>query len=173
MGFVACRGCGDFGGHVVDLGSGLGVPALILAAAYPDTRWTLIERRTGRVELLRRAVSRLGWTDRIEVIGDDAASVARGPLRGTAQWVTARAFGPPSTTAELGAPFLTAGGSLLTSEPRGARIEDRWPHDGLAAVGLVRVEHWETADGAFVRLERTGAEIPALPRAGARKRPLF
>ena len=59
MGFLSFSG--DLSGHVVDLGSGAGLPALILIEARPHTTWTLIERRRGRVDLLRRAVRRLGF----------------------------------------------------------------------------------------------------------------
>lgn len=172
LGFVQFGRAATFGGSIVDLGSGVGLPALILAAAYPDTRWTLIERRTGRAELLRRGVIRLGWSERIEVWADDAAEAVE-RSRGAADWVTARAFGPPATTAELGAPFLKPGGSLLTSEPRAADTVERWPPDGLARCGLELAETWQTEAGSYVRLVRTEVELTELPRRGARKLPIF
>ena len=103
----------DFRGHVVDIGSGAGLPALVLADAFPQTTWSLIERRRGRTELLTRAVHRLGLDNRVEVIAADVAVAAHGPLRAQADWVTARSFGPPGDTAECGSAFLRPGGSLL------------------------------------------------------------
>jgi 16S rRNA (guanine527-N7)-methyltransferase len=53
---------------VVDIGSGVGAPALPLALALPGTRWTLIEPRRRRVVFLRMAIGTLGLAPRVEVI---------------------------------------------------------------------------------------------------------
>lgn len=173
MGFLHFSAPERFGGRVVDLGSGAGLPALVLAAAVPDSSWTLIERRGGRAELLGRAIHRLGLQQRVTVLEAEAAIVAWGELRGQADWVTARSFGPPAATAELGAPMLRAGGSILTSEPRDADLTARWPSTGLDRCGLTLAEEWMTEYGRYVRLERTQTPIDSIPRKGARKRPLF
>lgn len=174
LGFAASPDAGFvFGGTVVDLGSGVGLPAFVLADAYPQTLWVLIERRSGRADLLKRAVARLRWEDRVEVVSVDAAVAGRTALRGRADVVTARSFGPPSTVAELGAPLLAPGGSLVVSEPRDADPENRWPIDGLTRCGLRLIESWETNAGSYVRLRRTDEPIGDLPRPGARKRALF
>ena len=163
----------EFSGHVMDIGSGAGLPALVLADRLVSTTWTLIERRSGRTALLRRAIKRLGLEDRIEVRTDDAAVLGRDELRGTADWVTARSFGPPGDTAECAAPLLRPGGYLLTSEPFDSDIEGRWPNEGLLRCGLELVGDWETPAGRYVRFQRTEDAIDDLPRSGARKRPLF
>jgi len=163
----------DFRGHVVDIGSGAGLPGLILAEAFPDTTWTLIERRSGRTELLARAVRRLGIDDRVEILTADVADVARSEHRGMADWVTARSFGPPADTAECAAGLLREGASLLVSEPYEEDLDARWPPAGLSSVGLVRDVNWSTDAGRYSRLIRTNAEIPEIPRRGARKKLLF
>jgi len=53
---------------VVDVGAGVGAPALPLALALPGTRWTLIEPRRRRVVFLRMAIGTLGLGSRVEVI---------------------------------------------------------------------------------------------------------
>lgn len=163
----------DFIGHVVDIGSGAGLPGLILADAFPETTWSLIERRGGRTELLSRAVHRLELVNRVEVITEDVAVAARSSLQGQADWVTARSFGPPGDTAECAAPFLRSGGSLLVSEPFDGDIEKRWPAEGLDRVGLEYLSTWTTSLGKYARFRRTADERPGLPRRGARKNPLF
>lgn len=175
MGFVAFLSdpVTEFSGSVIDIGSGAGLPALILADAYDATSWTLIERRSGRTDLLARAIQRLEFADRVSVLAQDAAVAARGELRGTADWVTARSFGPPGDTAECAAPFLRPGGHLLVSEPYDSMLDQRWPSDGLAQVGLELVSDWETAAGRYVRFRRTTQEIDLIPRKGARKKLLF
>jgi 16S rRNA (guanine527-N7)-methyltransferase len=133
----------------------------------------LIERRQGRTELLSRAVHRLGMHNRITVVAEDAAVAGWSSLRGSADWVTARSFGPPGDTAECASPFLRPGGSLLVSEPRAGEVHDRWPQAGLERTGLEFSQSWTTHSGKYVRLRRTAQEIPDLPRRGARKTLLF
>lgn len=175
MGFVSflTEPSETFRGHVVDIGSGAGLPALVLADAFPDTSWTLIERRQGRGELLTRAIRRLEMEDRVEIVVADVTVVARTALRGRADWVTARSFGPPGDTAECAAPFLRVGGSLVVSEPFDGVIAQRWPAAGLARVGLEFAQEWTTDAGRyarFVQVEEAGATVP---RKGARKKLLF
>lgn len=173
MGFVHFLGGTPLRGSAVDLGSGAGLPALVLAVAFPETTWTLIERRAGRTDLLRRAVHRLELLDRVDVITGDAAIVGWTDLRGKADWVTARSFGTPGDTAEVAAPLLRAGGSLLVSEPIDSKLETRWPSAGLERCGLVMAEEWIIPSGRYLRMERTTDEIATLPRKGARKTPVF
>lgn len=175
MGFVAFSDDPqrDFVGHVIDIGSGAGLPALILADAFPDTTWTLIERRSGRTELLSRAVHRLDLVDRVDVITGDVAIAARTELRGSADFVTARSFGPPGDTAECAAPFLRPDGSLLVSEPFDGDTETRWPKDGLDKAGLTLRNVWTLPEGKYARFCRSDEDRPNLPRRGARKNLLF
>jgi 16S rRNA (guanine527-N7)-methyltransferase len=124
---------------VVDLGSGGGLPALVLALRWSDSRWRLVEANTRRARFLDGAVRDLGMGERVEVLVDRAEEIARDPARrGGADLVTARGFGPPAVTAECGAPFLTVGGRLVVSEPPDPPSADaaRWPASGLAELGL-------------------------------------
>ena len=175
MGFVAFSDdpVAEFTGHVVDIGSGAGLPGLILADAFPATTWSLIERRIGRTELLSRAIHRLDINDRVEVLPEDAAVVGRSSLRGQADWVTARSFGQPGDTAECAAPMLRVGGSLLVSESFDADREARWPEQGLTKTGLVYTSSWTTPQGRYLRFTRTSSDISDIPRKGARKSLLF
>lgn len=123
---------------VVDLGSGGGVPALALAARWPEAGFVLIEAGVKRAAFLRQAVLDLGYVDRVEVRDERAEAAGRAPiLRGAADLVTARSFGPPATTAECAVPFLAVGGRLVVSEPPdGGDHAGRWPTAGLAELGL-------------------------------------
>ena len=124
-------------GTIVDLGSGGGLPGLVMAAAWPDTTWVLLDGRDLRAAFLHDAVARLGWAERVTVLGERAERAGRGPLRHRCSLVVARAFGPPATTAECAAPLLVPGGHLIVTEPPGGD-DRRWPETGLAALGLVR-----------------------------------
>jgi 16S rRNA (guanine527-N7)-methyltransferase len=124
------------GALVVDLGSGAGVPGLVVATARTDLRLVLLDSAERRAALLEDAVQALGLAPRVEVVLGRAEEVGRDPaVRGRAAAVLARSFGPPAVTAECAAPLLGPGGVLIVSEPPGGA--DRWPADRLAALGLV------------------------------------
>ena len=123
----------DVDGLVVDLGSGGGVPGLVIAAARPDLRVVLVDRRTTRADHLRRLVGRLGWLGRVDVVAADVSAL-RG--REPADAAVARGFGPPLVTLSAAVPLVRAGGLIVVSEPPD---EDsaRWPVHEVAALGAV------------------------------------
>jgi 16S rRNA (guanine527-N7)-methyltransferase len=159
--------------RALDLGSGGGVPGLVLALAWPDTRWTLLDAGQQRTVFLGGAVVRLGLKGRVDVVRGRAEELAHEPgLRSKFGLVVARSFGPPAVTAECGAAFLTLGGTLLVSEPPGGRA--RWPASGLAALGL-RDEGLGCAAPAIRRLVAANPCPATYPRRTGvpSKRPLF
>jgi 16S rRNA (guanine527-N7)-methyltransferase len=123
-------------GCVLDLGSGGGIPGLVLAVERPEWQIVLLDRREQRTDFLRRAVGRLGISN-VEVVTGEASVLAfHVEHRGRYDAVVARSFGPPAATAEAGAGFLRLGGVLVVSEPPESD-ESRWPAGGLATLGLV------------------------------------
>lgn len=121
-----------------DLGSGGGLPGLVLAVeVWPESRWVLVDGMAKRCELLRWAVAELGLEDRVTVAHGRVEHLGRPgqPLRGACRLVTARGFGPPRVTAEAAAPLLVTGGTLVVSEPPDSDGH-RWPAAGLAPLGL-------------------------------------
>lgn len=164
-------------GAVVDLGTGGGLPALALAVWAPVRTFLLVESNRRRATFLAEAVGELDVGARVRVAHARAEEVAR-DHRGRAAVVTARAFGPPSVTAECAAPFLRTGGWLLVSEPplEGAP-GTRWPATGLAQLGQVLGRRWVGAAGTgtvqgLVQTEEAPEWVPR--RVGvAAKRPLF
>ncbi len=120
-------------GLVIDLGSGGGVPGLIVGVARPDLRLVLVDATAKRCRFLEDAVAALDLD--ATVVEGRAEAVGHTELRGTAAAVTARSFGSPAATAECGAPLLAVGGLLLVSEPPDP-TPGRWPEDGLALLGL-------------------------------------
>lgn len=121
---------------IVDLGSGNGLPGLVVATALPR-RVLLVEASAARCDFLRWAVAALDLADRVEVVEGTAEMAGRDPdLRGRAGSVIARSFGPPATTVECAVGFLSVGGRILVAEPPAAD-PTRWPEEGLAELGLV------------------------------------
>ena len=130
------------GALAVDLGTGGGLPGLVLAATTP-WRWLLVDRSDRRVVFLRWAVRQLGIEGRVQVVLSDAADMGRGGSRGMASLVTARGFAPPGPTAECAAPLLAEHGVLVVSEPP-TNSTVRWPEAGLCSLGLWDVGGWVT-----------------------------
>ncbi len=160
--------------QAADLGSGGGVPALVLVEAWPQSRWWLVESRERRAAFLHEAVAAMGATGRIEVLHRRAEDVGRDPeRRERCALVTARSFGPPPVTAECAAALLAPDGLLVVSEPPDARA-NRWPRGPLRQLGLVPARTLEGPPRLQV-LRRDGACPPGYPRASgrAKRRPLW
>ncbi len=152
--------------RVLDLGSGGGIPGLVLAADRPEWNVVLLDRRAQRTDFLLRAIGRLGIHN-VEVITGDASVLAHHvEHRGAYNAVVARAFGPPAATAEAAAGFLRVGGVLVVSEPPDPDA-GRWPADALAGLGLA-LEHPVLG---FVRLRANSSCPGKFPRR--RLRPLL
>jgi 16S rRNA (guanine527-N7)-methyltransferase len=122
----------------LDLGSGGGLPGLVLASIWTSASIVLVEAGHRRSEFLRRAVVALGCSPRVSVVEERAEVAGRRPdLRARFDLVTARSFGVPGVTAECGAPFLRIEGLLVVSEvPEAETVADRWPGTGLGELGL-------------------------------------
>jgi 16S rRNA (guanine527-N7)-methyltransferase len=96
-------------GRVGDIGSGAGLPGLVLAIARPDVTLVLIEPMERRVEWLLHETTELGL-DNVEVIRARAEEAKPRPLLDQA---TARAVSALSKLIPLTAPLVRSGGELL------------------------------------------------------------
>lgn len=97
-----------FRGSVADVGSGAGLPGVVLAIARPDVQWTLIEPMERRVTWLSEQVSALELGN-VEVLRGRAEEVKRS---GSFDMVTARAVSAMRTLIPLTAPLVKDGGEL-------------------------------------------------------------
>lgn len=108
-------------GRVGDVGSGAGLPGLVLAIARPDVHMTLIEPMERRTDWLQAEVDRMGLTN-VVVLRARAEDVrASGALLPLDQ-VTARAVSALRTLIPLTAPLVRSGGELLLM--KGGRADD-------------------------------------------------
>jgi 16S rRNA (guanine527-N7)-methyltransferase len=129
------RALADVDGPVLDLGSGGGVPGLVIAASRPDLHLTLLDAQARRIAFLDAAIASLGLGERVHAVHARAEDLAHDPAhRGRYGAVTARSFGPPAVVAECAVAFLRRSGLLLVSEPPDE--PDRWPQEGLDHFGL-------------------------------------
>jgi 16S rRNA (guanine527-N7)-methyltransferase len=105
-------------GRVGDIGSGAGLPGLVLAAARPDATLILIEPMERRTEWLRSEADRLGL-DNVEVLRARAEDAEISPWLDQA---TARAVSALSKLIPLTVPLVRTGGELLFL--KGSRVEE-------------------------------------------------
>jgi len=96
-----------FYGSVADVGSGAGLPGLVLAIARPDVQWTLIEPMDRRVTWLNEQVDALGL-DNVRVMRARAEDVGL-----EFDVVTARAVSAMRTLVPITAPLVKDGGELI------------------------------------------------------------
>jgi 16S rRNA (guanine527-N7)-methyltransferase len=138
IGFVNAIGELAVGARVVDIGSGGGLPGLVVAETYRHADVTLIDRRQKRTDFLERAARRLGYAH-VDVRCLDVAILGRAIGSGAEQpfdVVTARGFGPPDVTLRLARALTHRSGMIVISEPPSA---DRWQTSLLDELGLVGV----------------------------------
>ena len=158
LGYLAAIGTTP--GEVADLGSGGGLPALVLVDLWPECQFTLIDARERAIARLDVMVARLGWHDRVTLWLGPAETAAHAVgLRSSFDVVTARGFGPPAMTAECGAPLLRLGGRLVVSEPPTGAL--RWPDASVTLLGLRRTDG---ASGPYAVMESVAPCPPRFPR---------
>ncbi len=165
--------------RLVDLGSGGGLPGLVVAIDWPDATMALLEANGRRASFLRRAVGRLGLATRVSVLEERAEVCGREEdLRAGFDGVLARSFGRPAVVAECAAPLLKVGGWLIVSEPPRTEAEDdpgaRWPAEPLRQLGLQRAEVIHE-DFEYRILRQAGPCPDRFPRRNGvpAKKPLF
>ncbi|KAA6436111.1 16S rRNA (guanine(527)-N(7))-methyltransferase RsmG [Agrococcus sediminis] len=108
-------------GRVGDVGSGAGLPGLVLAIARPDVELTLIEPMERRTEWLQAEVDRLGL-DNVTVLRARAEELPGSGRLAPLDQVTARAVSALRTLIPLTAPLVRSGGQLLLL--KGGRAQD-------------------------------------------------
>ena len=155
-----------------DVGSGAGLPGLVVALVRPDLRVRLVEPSLRRCAFLSEAVGALALSDRVTV--DRARAQERAGIG--VDVVLARAVAPLERLIEWTAPLLRPGGELLAL--KGARADQELAAAGpaLRAAGAVSW-HVETrgddvletpASVVRVRMSRVGPG-PARRRPARRR----
>lgn len=116
---------------VADVGSGAGLPGVVLALARPDVTVTLVESLLRRVTFLEEVVADLGL-DRVEVVRSRAEEM---PRERTFDVVTARAVAPLDRLARWCMPLVAPDGALLAMKGATASEEVEQTADALRRQG--------------------------------------
>ncbi len=91
-----------------DLGTGAGLPGLVLAILWPNCRFTLVDRSAGKIDLVRRAA-------RIVEVDVDTRVASIGSLEGQIGAIVSRALMPASTLLPHLRRLLSPGGRAVVS----------------------------------------------------------
>jgi 16S rRNA (guanine527-N7)-methyltransferase len=170
------RAVGEFRGRFLDLGSGGGLPGLVLLDTWTDARGVLLDAQRRRCEFLQRAIATLDLATRASVECGRAEVLARrSELRSQFELVVARSFGPPAVTAECAVGFLRRGGHLVVTEPPTESGEARWDDARLRELGFAAPVSLRSGTTGAVRLELVEEVDDRWPRRDGMpaKRPLW
>ncbi|MFC3386598.1 16S rRNA (guanine(527)-N(7))-methyltransferase RsmG [Couchioplanes caeruleus subsp. azureus] len=122
------------GASVIDVGSGAGLPGIVLAVARPDLTITLVEPLARRTAFLSEAVTALGLDATVTVVRGRAEDLAGGPPA-PADVVTARAVAPLDRLAGWCLPLAAVGGRLLALKGASADEEVAEHRAAVARLG--------------------------------------
>jgi 16S rRNA (guanine527-N7)-methyltransferase len=172
-------GCVSSAKSLVDLGSGAGLPALVLALALPGAKIVAVESQRKKCAHIGRAAEALSLRN-IEVYCARAEDYGRAVGREAHDVVVSRAVAALPVVAEYSLPLLVVGGTMVAM--KGA-ISDQERTQGEKALGIlgsdlleaVRLQPFSGAHNRWVYLARkirvTPGEYPRRPGIPA-KRPL-
>ena len=132
---------------LIDLGSGAGLPGIVLALLLPDVQVTLLERMERRSLFLDECVQELGLRN-AQVYRATAEEVA-GKL--AADVVTARAVAPLDRLAGLAAGLVRPGGLILAVKGAAAEDEVAQARPVLRRLGMREVAVVRAGDGKVDR----------------------
>jgi 16S rRNA (guanine527-N7)-methyltransferase len=121
------------GASVLDVGSGAGLPGIVLAVARPDLSIGLVEPLARRTTFLTEAVESLGLGATVTVVRARAEEAARTLI--PADVVTARAVAPLDRLAGWCLPLTAVGGRLLALKGSSAADEVAEHRSAVAALG--------------------------------------
>lgn len=129
------------GARVADVGSGAGLPGMVVALRRPDLRVTLVEPLLRRSRFLTEVVEDLGLDESVDVVRARAEE-----LHGRMAFdvVTARAVAPLERLAAWCLPLVVPRGSLLALKGSSAEEE--------LATARPALEQWDVRDLEVVRL---------------------
>ena len=98
-------------GPLADVGSGGGLPGLVLATMRPDREIHLIEATARKAAFIAEAAAELELDVRVHP--ERSEELARGVLRDACACVVARALAPPPVAVELCLPLCRPGGRVV------------------------------------------------------------
>ncbi|WP_159601264.1 16S rRNA (guanine(527)-N(7))-methyltransferase RsmG [Agromyces humi] len=136
--------------RVGDVGSGAGLPGIVLAIMRPDVSFTLIEPMERRVAWLQRQADELELAN-VEVV---RARAEEAKLNGTLDQVTARAVSALRTLIPVTAPLLKPGGELVLMKGAGVDGEITAAEKVIRKFGVRNPEVLVLGEGVVAEITR-------------------
>lgn len=123
------------GARLIDVGTGPGIPGLVVKMYRPDLKVALLESVGKKTRFLEWIVNDMGLYD-VEVLNDRAEILAHDSnYRENFDVATARAVASLNTLAELCLPFVKAGGTFIAMKGKGPEIELEMAKKALHVLG--------------------------------------
>ncbi len=125
----------SFAFSLIDIGSGAGLPGLVLKIACPEIKLTLLEATGKKCEFLNYLVKTLKLSD-VEVIWGRAETFGQNPgYREKFSMVTSRALSNLTSINELCLPFLKVGGIFIAQKGNDLEQEIKEAGDSIKVLG--------------------------------------
>ena len=124
---------------MADVGSGAGIPALVLAIALPDVQISALESQRKKCGFIESAVGELGLAN-VTVHCARIEEYARADGRAAYDVVVSRAVGTLSLVAEYSLPLLRLGGVMVAMK---GRVSNQERIHGLRALDILGAEAFD------------------------------
>lgn len=133
-------------GPIADIGTGPGLPGLVLACVRPDLECWLIESRQRRLSFLYEVKARVGL-EAVRIVGSRAEELAEGgDFARRASLVTARAVAVEDLIA-CGLPLLRADGRILVMQSQKGSLDRILQMVDAATLRISNVKEYRLIDG--------------------------
>lgn len=120
--------------NLLDVGSGGGFPAIILAIIYPEAQITAVESIGKKANFLNDAAQKIGVDARFKALNTRAEDLSV-DFRGSFDFVTARAVAALNILAEYCVPYLKVDGFFVAYKAKTAKEEIKEAKKALAILG--------------------------------------
>lgn len=161
--------------NLIDVGSGGGLPGMVLAICRPDIEVTLLEATAKKARFLDATREKLALKN-VTVVCDRAETGAapKSPLRESFDVITARAVAPLRVLLELTIPFARVGGTLLAIKGEKAPKELQEAARALRVLKAQLLEDEQHPAGRLLTFRKVAATELGYPRRSGEpnRRPL-
>lgn len=156
--------------HVIDIGTGAGLPGIPLKIACTHIRLVLLEATAKKTKFLGHLIKQLGLKD-VEIVAGRAEDIAHDArYREKFDLVLARAVASLPVLVELALPFCAVGGYFVAQKKGEIQEEIEQSDKGIALMGgclreIKKVEMEELSDDrVLVIIDKIKSTPPVYPR---------